>query len=94
MKTFSVQPSIEFNQTLGGSAFRLECAARNETERLGALVGVRLFVGVTAFAPFGSHELLTRRSPSVQVHQRRRLPVVKAIGRAITQEEIDDAFDD
>jgi hypothetical protein len=87
------QPAIEPQRTLGDSPFRL-----GPPETLPRLVeGDRQIAAVwnAHFAPIGAAELWANRYPIIaQGRPRRAFPIVKASGRIITQQEIDDALDD
>ena len=96
MSVLTYQPAIEPQLTLGESPFRIEHAGSipqihkwlfKHVEQPPAVFG-------SSFAPAGSDDLWANRRPLARPSRRRRLPVVPATGRVITQQEIDDAFDD
>jgi hypothetical protein len=97
MSTLVYQPIIEPQRTLSESAFRL---AQSEVmpavpEESIAHAGQLPLIPNVRFAPIGSDDLWTNRPPTRATARRQRfLPVVKATGRTITQQEIDDALDD
>lgn len=98
MNTVFRQPSIPEQRTLGGSVYSLHQAGRRD-RRID--IGIRFWTAPITFnfqghfAPVASEDLLKNRQPAIlQIHVRKRLPVVKATGRPIVQTEIDDAFDD
>lgn len=97
MNTFYFQPAIEPQRTLGESSFRLERRGTSPVifEEPISRVPQTSFAPDARFAPMDSEDLWTNRRPnSGSARPRRRLPVVKATGRIITQQEIDDALDD
>ena len=93
MKPAFSQPSLEAQRTLGKSSFRFE-----GLEFLGTwpVPDQQTFVRSTVrFAPVADENLWANRPPAVPPNKRRRrYPIVKASGRIITQQEIDDAMDE
>ena len=96
MKTTYYQPAIEPERSFGDSPFRLQKpeVSISTFERF-VRFGVQPVFSPHWFSPIGSECFWTNQAPLAVLKQaKRRLPVVKATGRIITQQEIDDALDD
>ena len=97
MSILVYQPIIEPQRSFSESAFRLAHtgAMPSISEASIAHAGQPPLISNARFAPIGSDDLWTNR-PRARAATRllRFLPVVKATGRTITQQEIDDALDD
>jgi len=89
------QPAIEPQRTFGGSPFRLEHSDRMP-QTIDRPVSHALQIPLifsARFAPSGFDALWTKHRTTERLVRQRHLPVVKATGRIITQQEIDDALD-
>lgn len=95
MNALQYQPVIEPQRTFGESPFRLEVGGSIPQlyDQLTAPAQLPFGPGAS-FAPAATDDLWANRRPVVLSSRRRRLPVVPATGRIITQQEIDDALDD
>lgn len=90
------QPAIEPQRTFGESPFRLEPAgSMSQVFHQSITRGGQIpFTPGLRFAAAGSDDFWANRCPAGLPAHRRRLPVIRATGRIITQQEIDDALDD
>jgi hypothetical protein len=97
MSALASQPVIEPQPAFGESAFRLAHTGAMPSVSVQSMahVGQIPLIPNTRFAPIGSDDLWANRSPArAATRLKRILPVVKATGRIITQQEINDALDD
>lgn len=90
------QPSIEARRALGGSPFRL--AGGRELTGVAQMADPQLHVLRRPPAPAFAAVSRLISPPIVRaneiIHRKRQLPIVRATGRVITQQEVEDACDD